>query len=375
MDSSPSRAWLRPVLAILIAVFPPLGATAVQASGRVFQLPSAAAAPRSASAESVVTARLTEENLPPEEMPSPTPAAPSPSAPGGPSPSAAGSPSPFNGGIPLPSPSSAVSPESGSTGHWVRLRPSESSPTAPVPEAPPTAAATVPTEEVGPSPTGESPAEVNATPESGSAAEAQAQPSPTEVPPALDIGSVTLAPPVSDSPLASLIQTAPSPARAASLRVTDEAREDITNRQADDAIRILARAVSIDPSNSYAYFYLGRAYLLKANLPQALIFFKRAEIGFGSDPAWLGETLGFEGACYEEQGRVSDAVAAYKRALDAAPNNLMARTGYGRLGVSAEGSPGAVPPPPEGSVVTPPPQEAPPPPAYPTEPTPEGMPN
>ena len=56
-----------------------------------------------------------------------------------------------------------------------------------------------------------------------------------------------------------------------------------------------AHAISIDPSNSYAYFYLGRAYIASKNYGQALTFFKRAEIGIAANSHWLGETLAFEG--------------------------------------------------------------------------------
>ena len=212
-----------------------------------------------------------------------------------------------------------------------------------------------------------------------SAAPIGAQPTPmgTEVPPTLDMTGALATVQVSDASLVTEFGTSANPARAASIRTVERARQDIIAGRADDAIRLLASALSIDPTNPYAYFYLGRAYLIKKNYNQALTFFQRAEIGFTSNPAWLGECLGFEGVAYEETGRVVEAGSAYRRALQAAPNNRIALTGYGRLAASGytaltdaalRGGP-APPPPANGWAVLPAPAEPPPPPP-PAEPPP-----
>jgi len=112
---------------------------------------------------------------------------------------------------------------------------------------------------------------------------------------------------------------------------------------------------------------------MKKDYQQALAFFGRSEVGLRTVPAWLGEVKSFEGACLEEQGKFPAATMAYKQALDAAPGNLMARTGYGRLSESlpdTNASNTAPPPPPpldgaalpapEVNLAAPAPDEAPP---------------
>jgi Tetratricopeptide repeat len=248
-----------------------------------------------------LTSSMTSQDLPAQDLASPV-AAPSPGA------SPASSPSP--GGwqqIPAQSASSPVAspvatpangPETESAG-----APTDS-------DAVPSTQQTIPSE--SPQPAG--------------------QPSATSSPlPPLDVSSFTPGPDLGNSSLDPEINKAIVPARTASLGLTEQARKELGAGQLDDALRGLARAVSIDPSNPFAYYYLGRAYLLKANYEQALTFFKQAEIWFTGRPEWIGETAGYEGACYEELGRTSDAIQAYQRALAAAPNNLMARVGYGRL--------------------------------------------
>jgi tetratricopeptide (TPR) repeat protein len=169
------------------------------------------------------------------------------------------------------------------------------------------------------------------TPQPGAAA--------TDVPPPADFASVPISAPVSSSSLDPLIQQTTDPSLSASLRITEQARQEIGESHPDQAVRSLGRALSIDAGNPYSYFYLGRAYLIKKDYKQALTFFSRAEMGLNSNPPWLSETVGFEGACYEEMGRDQDAALAYQRALQLAPGNLMARAGYGRLA-------SALPPPP-----------------------------
>lgn len=197
---------------------------------------------------------------------------------------------------------------------------------------------------------------------------------PADVAPAIDIGSIATTPNVSDASLAPLIDTAPTPARAASLRITEQQRIALERGHTDDAIRELGRAVSIDPSNSYAYFYLGRAYIARKSYAQALTFFKRAEIGVAANSAWLGETYAFEGVCLEQAGRSAEAVAAYQKALAASPGNLTARVGVTRLSAFMPASTTASapqtnldqPPPAEPDVPSAPDEQpAPPPPAAP----------
>jgi TolA-binding protein len=194
---------------------------------------------------------------------------------------------------------------------------------------------------------------------------------PSPPPPALDAGAVTLGPELGDKTLDPEINKAVAPTLAASLRLTESARKRLGVGHFDDAMRDLARAVSLDPSDAFAYYYLGRAYLTKGNYTQALTFFRRAEIGFNGRPEWTAEALSYEGICDEELGKPTDAAQAYKRALAASPNNFRARIGYGRLAsitgpeANVDAAPPdqdlAIPPPsaPDESV---PPEQPPPPP-------------
>jgi tetratricopeptide (TPR) repeat protein len=144
--------------------------------------------------------------------------------------------------------------------------------------------------------------------------------------------------------------------------VTEQARLELAKGDANTALRDLGRAVSIDPGNPFAYYYLGRTYLTRNDYAQAETFFQRAELGFTGRPDWLGETMSYVGACDEQLGRSSDAAKAYQRAVTLAPGNFRAVAGNSRLG----GSTGPVggldaPPPPDQSAEAPPAESLPPP--------------
>jgi TolA-binding protein len=266
-------------------------------------------------------ARFSEENLPAEEMPS-----------------------------------VVATPEAGPATDWEVVP--ASSPAAPAVTAPP----------------GSAPAANSPLPVETNAAQLEPTPipTPTDIAP-LEVGSVAPQTQISDSSLEGLIQkiSAAQPALAASLRLTDQARDEILNHHEDDAIQTLTRAISIDASNAYAYFYLGRAYLGKKNYDQAITFFNRAEVHFGANSEWRGETLAFEGLVNEQSGQTAPAIACYQKALVAVPGNLRARVGLTRLGgeqaapaVQPVSAPGGAPDAPSaGGAIAPPPNSPPPPPA------------
>src|SRR5262249_28736603 len=114
-------------------------------------------------------------------------------------------------------------------------------------------------------------------------------------PPALDAGALTVGPELGNESLDPEITKAVAPAVAASLRLTESARKQLVDGRIDDAMRDLARAVSLDSSDAFAYYYLGRAYLARKNYTQALTFFRRAEIGFNGRHDWTAEALSYEG--------------------------------------------------------------------------------
>lgn len=337
----------------LVALIPALAITCWSGGAQAVSPPLDASARAAASGASighadgsVEVAVLSEENLPPQDMPSPSA-----------TPGAAGA----------GATTEAPAQNGNNNDDWTRV------PTA-APAASPTPAGGASEAPIPGQPSQAGQAGLGSA-TAGDGTEPSPEASPTEVPPPYDVGSVQPSPPVSDQPLTPLIDAAAKdqPALSASLRFVEQARNALNTSKADEAIRLLGRAVSIDPGDPYAFFFLGRAYMMKNDYAQALAFFGRSEVGLRANLAWLGEAKSYEGACLEQQNKLPEALQAYRDALQAAPDNLMARVGYGRLAaIASDASAGNQPPPiaPAVGADVPPPNEPPPPSAEPNSPQP-----
>jgi tetratricopeptide (TPR) repeat protein len=140
--------------------------------------------------------------------------------------------------------------------------------------------------------------------------------------------------PVQDDsgPLTAKIRDGTPANRAAALRMTEQARGLIAAGEEARAIEILERAIAIDASAPYAYYFLAMAHQ-RAKRPQlARPFLDRAQQKLRTEPYWLGQVHALRGQIAEEEGRPADARADYERALQAFPGNADASAGLARLG-------------------------------------------
>jgi len=77
-----------------------------------------------------------------------------------------------------------------------------------------------------------------------------------------------------------------TPARESSLRVVEEGKGYLIAGQATEAERRFATATRIDPTNGFAYYWLGRARVEEGNVPGAVGVLEKAESLLGPYPAW-----------------------------------------------------------------------------------------
>ena len=79
----------------------------------------------------------------------------------------------------------------------------------------------------------------------------------------------------------------PGPRTIASLRLTEQARTLIESKEPDQAIRIIEKAIAIDSTNGYNYYYLAEAWLLKGDRNQAREFNRLAGIYLEKKSDWF----------------------------------------------------------------------------------------
>jgi len=168
-------------------------------------------------------------------------------------------------------------------------------------------------------------------------------PTPTATPTAEIADELPVAayvPPRSES-LGPLIASAAAPNIAAALRLVEQGRQQLDNRNYETALDVLERAVAIDPANVHGYYYLAAVHFERESYSQAIAFANRAAVlADRGDAAWAGRTHALQGAVFEKVGRYADARSAYSRAVEIDPGNVGARVGLARLGgAAAEAAP------------------------------------
>ena len=93
-------------------------------------------------------------------------------------------------------------------------------------------------------------------------------------------------PPPQTSREADFDDTQARPRAIASLELTTQGRNLLTQGRPDAAIRLLERALQLNPTNGQNYYYLAEAWIMKKNLSQAREYNDLAQIYFVADPLW-----------------------------------------------------------------------------------------
>lgn len=119
---------------------------------------------------------------------------------------------------------------------------------------------------------------------------------------------------------------------AAALRLIEDGRQQMQQGRYDRALDRFERALAIDPSNAYGYYFLAQLHFATKKYDQAVAFASRAVVlSARTDRVLLGRSYGLQGAAFEAVGRYPDARKAYQKAIEADPSNVAARLGMARL--------------------------------------------
>jgi len=119
---------------------------------------------------------------------------------------------------------------------------------------------------------------------------------------------------------------------AAALRLIEDGRQQMNQGRYDRALDRYERALAVDPSNAYGYYFLAQLHFETKKYDQAVAFASRAVVlSARTDRVLMGRSYGLEGAAFEAVGRYADARKAYEKAVEVDPNNLAARVGIARL--------------------------------------------
>ncbi|HLG18966.1 MAG TPA: hypothetical protein VI895_04000 [Bdellovibrionota bacterium] len=132
-------------------------------------------------------------------------------------------------------------------------------------------------------------------------------------------------------PIGEMAEHESDPRRAASMRVVEEGRKELTKNLYERAAYHFSRAVEIDSSNPFAYFYLGVTRFRSGQFNQAANLFGRSSDLFDLMNNWRAEALAYRGESLEKTGKIQEAQKAFALALEADASNARAQEGHARL--------------------------------------------
>jgi len=155
---------------------------------------------------------------------------------------------------------------------------------------------------------------------------------PTPTPTPAPTSTPTFEPTADPEPLLSKISPQTPPHAVAALRLVEEGRLHMKAGRYDVALERFERAVAIDSTCGYAYYFLADLHRRTERYDQAIGFTGRAvALTAGGDPLWLARSYCLQAAIFEQVGRFPDARRSYEKALKADPSNLEAAAGVARL--------------------------------------------
>lgn len=134
-----------------------------------------------------------------------------------------------------------------------------------------------------------------------------------------------------EASLINKIDSHTSPRQAASLRLTDHGRKLIQSGHPTKALNHLEKALAVDSTNPYVYYYFAKAHFSLTNYRQSVEFLDVAESLLYSQPYWMAEVLSLRGENFQVMGLLKEASLSFAEALRLNPKNQKAAVGLNRV--------------------------------------------
>ncbi len=116
----------------------------------------------------------------------------------------------------------------------------------------------------------------------------------------------------------------------ASLELTERGRRTLDEGRVDQALSLLQQALSLDPRNPYAYYYLGKARYIRKEYEGILTPLEQARVYFLKERVWLSRVHTLRGQTFEALNRREEALVEFQKAMEMDRRNPEAREGLNR---------------------------------------------
>lgn len=136
-------------------------------------------------------------------------------------------------------------------------------------------------------------------------------------------------------PLSRMITDNTTARDASSLKLADRARAELDSGTTDKAFELLDAAIQASPKLAPPYVLRARAFLAEGNTEAARADIDKAA-ALPAPTAWVAEIAAVRGSIFEVEGKTTEAISAYRRALRIFPGNQTAKDALRRLNAASE---------------------------------------
>ncbi len=125
--------------------------------------------------------------------------------------------------------------------------------------------------------------------------------------------------------------TAKTGQQLASLEITERGRQTLADGRVEQAVSLFEKAISLDPRNPYAYYYLGKSRFIRKEYDRILTPLEQARHYFLKERGWLSKVHALRGQAYEALTHWAEARAEFLKAIEMDGQNSEARDGLKRV--------------------------------------------
>ena len=122
-----------------------------------------------------------------------------------------------------------------------------------------------------------------------------------------------------------------TPKQKISLHLSQKGEQSLLQGNFTEASSTLSKAIDLDPSNPFAYYFLGETHYQTGEYQLSIALLEKTERLFGNNILWRSKTYVLMGSNYEALKNFPKALSFFEKALNNNKHNVIAKDGLDRI--------------------------------------------
>ena len=122
-----------------------------------------------------------------------------------------------------------------------------------------------------------------------------------------------------------------TPKQKISLRLSQKGEQSLLQGKFTEASSTLSKAIDLDPSNPFAYYFLGETHYQTGEYQLSIALLEKTERLLGNNTLWRSKTFVLIGSNYEALKNFPKAISFFEMALNSNKHNVIAKDSLDRI--------------------------------------------